>query len=193
MIQNDADRRPGANAKLPAHERRIADLGVRAYASVASPASILRLFRAEAGRAIALSRRLSPAQGFRRVTISRFPGLEDASRDWSVYMTLDHLVMVNTAITALIHAVCVNREHGVEIQLEDVCPHVAAGPDRIQALGAVVDRYSRLIARLGPLRSRERYPHPWFGPLTAQHWHALAAIHNRTHRIQIEKIVRRLD
>jgi hypothetical protein len=192
MIKRRADDRTASVAGLPAYERRIADLGIRAYASVASPASILRLFRADAGRAIALSRRLPRVQGFKRISIARFPGIEDDSRHWSVYMTLDHLVMVNTAITALIHAICVNCEHGVEIQIEDVWPHVEAGPDRVQALALVVDRYSRLIERLGPLRSRETYPHRWFGPLTARHWHALAAIHNRTHRIQIEKIVRQL-
>ena len=193
MIERQPEERRQPVAQLPIHERRIADLGVRAYASLASPASILRLFRAEAGRAIALSRRLPQEQASRIVTIRRFPGIEDSSRHWSVYMTLDHLVMVNTAITALIHAICADGEYGVEIELEDVWPHADAGPDRVQALGAAVDRYSRLIARLGFLRSRECYPHPWFGPLTARQWHALAAIHNRTHRIQIEKIVRRLN
>lgn len=184
---------PPPLALLPAHERHIADLGVRAYASVASPAAILRLFRTEAGRTLAMSRRLTRAQGFERVAISRFAGIERESCHWSVYMTLDHLVMVNTAITALIHAICVDADHGVEIQLADVWPHENAGADRIHALSAVVERYSRLIERLGSLRSRARYPHPWFGTLTARQWHALAAIHNRTHRIQIEKIVQRLD
>ncbi|PQJ96264.1 DinB family protein [Chromatium okenii] len=186
-------RLPPPIALLPAHERQIADFGVRAYASVASPAAILRLFRTEAAHTLAMSRRLTRAQGLERVSIPRFPGIENESCHWSVYMTLDHLVMVNTAITALIHAICVDSDHDVEIELADVWPHEDAGADRIHALSAVVERYSRLIERLGPLRSRTRYPHPWFGALTARHWHALAAIHNRTHRIQIEKIVRRLN
>ncbi|AFL74371.1 DinB family protein [Thiocystis violascens] len=178
---------------IPVHERWVADLGIRGYASFASPASILRLFRAEAGRAIVLSRRLPREQASRIVTIRRFPGIEDSSRHWSVYMTLDHLAMVNTAITALLHAMCSGCDHEIEIQNEDVWPHADVGSDRIQALGATVERYSRLIERLGPLNARARHPHPWFGPLTARQWHALAAIHNRTHRIQIEKIVRRLN
>ena len=83
MIERQPEERRQPVAQLPIHERRIADLGVRAYASLASPASILRLFRAEAGRAIALSRRLPQEQASRIVTIRRFPGIEDSSRHWS--------------------------------------------------------------------------------------------------------------
>lgn len=188
--QRDPSGPPGS--RIPAHERLVANVGIRVYASLATPASVLRLFRAEAGRVLLLSRRLSEEEGARPVLVPRFPGLESGSRHWSVYMTLDHLVMVNTAITALLHAICVDANHGVEIQVEDAMPHADAGPDRVQALVAVVDRYSRLIERLGPLNARTSYPHPWFGAMTARQWHAMAAIHNRTHRLQVERILRRL-
>lgn len=181
-----------AGAGIPWHERRVADLVLRIYASAAPPAAILRAFRRDARQALSLARGLSGEQGRTRVPIQRFPGIEGSSRNWSVYMTLDHLVMVNTAITALIHAICSDHNHGVEIRVEDVKPHADAGADRIQALESVVERYTDMIQRLGSLRSRQRHPHPWFGPLTARQWHALAAIHNRTHRAQIERILRRL-
>lgn len=182
--------RPGAH--IPVHERLAADWGVRVYASLASPTTILDHFRAEAHRALDLARGLPEAEGVRPVRIRRFPGIEDSSRHWSVYMTLDHLVMVNTAITALIHAICSDRHHGIEIRLEDVEPHHNAGPDRVAALESLVERYAHQIDCLGVLRSRSRHAHPWFGPLTARQWHALAAVHNRMHRMQIERIVRRL-
>ncbi|MCG6897905.1 MAG: DinB family protein [Thiocapsa sp.] len=181
-----------AGAGIPWHERRVADIVLRLYASTVSPAAILRSFRRDASRALTLAGGLTAEEGRMRVPIQRFPGIEHSSRSWSVYMTLDHLVMVNTAITALIHAVCSDHNHGAEIRVEDVKPHVDAGPDRIQALESVVERYTDLIERLGGLHARQRHPHPWFGPLTARQWHALAAIHNRTHRAQIEKILRRL-
>lgn len=188
----DPELDPASGGGLPWHERRAGDLALRLYASFASPAAILRAFRRDALQARTLALGLTEAEGRRQVRIARFPGIEASSRDWSVYMTLDHLVMVNTAITALIHAICSDHNHGAEIGMEDVRPHVDAGPDRIQALEAAVERYSDMILRLGALRSRERHPHPWFGPLTARQWHAVAAIHNRTHRAQIEKILRRL-
>lgn len=180
------------SAGLPWYERRAADLALRVYASFASPAAILRSFRSDALQARTLAQGISETQGRARIPIPRFPGIEDSSRVWSVYMTLDHLVMVNTAIMALIHAICVDHNHGAEIRIEDIMPHADAGPDRIQALEVAVERYTDVVERLGPLRSRERHPHPWFGDLTARQWHALAAIHNRTHRAQIEKILRRL-
>jgi hypothetical protein len=185
----------GADARglgIPVHERLAADWGVRAYASLASPTTILGHFRSEAHRALALAHRVAEEDGVRPVRIPRFPGIEETSRHWSLYMTLDHLVMVNTAITALIHAICSDRHHGIEIRLEDVEPHRDAGPDRLPALESLVERYAHQIDCLGVLHSRSRHAHPWFGPLTARQWHALAAVHNRMHRMQIERIVRRL-
>ncbi|WP_296812116.1 DinB family protein [Thiocapsa sp.] len=182
-----------APARIPWHERRAADLGLRLYASFVPPAAILRAFRRDALQARTLAQGISEEQGRARVRIARFPGIEESSRDWSVYMTLDHLVMVNTAVMVLIHAICTDHNHGAEISLEDVRPHEDAGPDRIAALEAAVERYTDVVQRLGTLRSRDRHPHPWFGPLNARQWHAVAAIHNRTHRAQIEKILRRLQ
>ncbi|MBK1722233.1 DinB family protein [Thiocystis violacea] len=194
MTDRESDSRSPVGASgIPAHERLAANLGVRLYASLAKPDRILEHFRAEAIRALELTRKLPEEAGARAVRIRRFPGIEADSRQWSVYMTLDHLVMVNTAITALIHAICSDHRHGVEIRLEDAQPHVSAGPDRITALEVLVERYAHQIQCLGVLRSRARYPHPWFGPMTARQWHALAALHNRMHRVQIEKIIRRLD
>jgi len=37
-----------------------------------------------------------------RILIKRLPGLEDSSRYWSVYMTLDHLRIVNLSIADVI-------------------------------------------------------------------------------------------
>ncbi|NEV63764.1 DinB family protein [Thiorhodococcus minor] len=182
-----------SGAAIPVHERLAADIGVSLYASLASPGRILDHFRREAERALELTRRLPQEAAARPVRIRRFPGIEAESRHWSVYMTLDHLVMVNSAITALIHAICSGHTQGVEIRLDDVRPHADAGADRIVALEALVDRYAHQIDCLGILQSRARHPHPWLGPLTARQWHALAALHNRVHRVQIEKIVRRLD
>ncbi|MBK1644792.1 hypothetical protein CKO25_09045 [Thiocapsa imhoffii] len=192
MRREPGDQLLAKGSAIPWYERRAADLGLRLYASFASPAAILRDFRRDALQARTLAHGLSEEQGRRQIQIPRLPGIEPSSRHWSVYMTIDHLVMVNTAIMALIHAICSDHNHGAEIGIEDVVPHIEAGPDRIRALEIAVDRYSDLVERLGTLRSRERHPHPWFGDLSARQWHALAAIHNRTHRAQIEQIIRRL-
>ncbi|AHF03260.1 hypothetical protein MARPU_04695 [Marichromatium purpuratum 984] len=179
--------------QLPAHERLMVDLGMRAYVAFASPATVLRLFRAEAEQACAIAARLDEQQGRCAARVRRVIGLEPGGRDWSVYMVLDHLVMVNAAITALVHALCVTHGQRIEIGHADVTPHVDAGPDRIDALRASVERHAEVIERLGPLNAHAVYPHPWFGPLDARQWHALAALHNRTHRVQLQRIARRFD
>jgi hypothetical protein len=48
------------------------------------------------------------------------------------------------------------------------------------------------VARAPELKTALRYEHPWFGPLDAFGWHALAAGHIRIHREQIERIVAKL-
>ena len=183
---------PPGSGILPWHERRAAALYLRGQAALTTPAATLRRFRREAGMALAVADGLSEARGRQPVSIRRFPGLEPGFRDWSVYMVLDHLIVVNTGITAIVHALCTDHAYGIELLDEDVRPRADAGPDRIGALDAAVERYGDLIERLGRLDARERHPHPWFGPLTARQWHVLAMLHNRVHRIQIERIARRL-
>jgi hypothetical protein len=64
-----------------------------------------------------------------------------------------------------------------------------------QVTGSVVGAYEQscddLLATInaaGDLRTSSRYAHPWFGPLDAAGWHALAASHLGIHRGQIERI-----
>jgi hypothetical protein len=52
-----------------------------------------------------------------------------------------------------------------------------------------VAHYGHCVAELDDLRTRTRHVHPWFGALSARQWHALAALHNRIHRTQIERIL----
>ena len=55
----------------------------------------------------------------------------------------------------------------------------------------VVAIIASLIAILLPsLKKAARHSHPWFGPMDAAHWHALAAVHNGLHRRQIVSILR---
>jgi hypothetical protein len=42
------------------------------------------------------------------------------------------------------------------------------------------------------LKTKLRYPHPWFGPMDAHGWYALAAGHLAIHRGQIERILQGL-
>jgi hypothetical protein len=181
---------PGAG--LPAVERWTAGIGIKALARFASRDEITRRFTEEGERAVGLARGMAADDGRRRMLIPRVAGMEDSSRDWSVYMTLEHLVIVNTGIAALIQRLCAGRETLKVVRIEEVKPHEEAGPEQADELEGLIARYGELVTSHGDLRTAKRHPHPWFGPLDALQWHALAAVHNGIHRRQIERIIERL-
>jgi hypothetical protein len=124
----------------------------------------------------------------RRVLIRRPPGLEDSSRYWSVWMTLEHLRMVNEGAVRVITGLT----HGTMPPGKASTAAVKPSP---QVTGAVVGEYEKSCDALsaaaagGKLRTPLRFPHPWFGPLDAAGWHALATVHLGLHRVQIERII----
>jgi len=174
-------------------ERTLLGTGIRAAARFYGKDRLTQLFRDEAERAMALARSLSEEQGRKRVRIERFIGIEDNSRDWSVYMTLEHLVIVNTAVAAILPQLYSGQIVGTQVRVEEVKPVPEAGPEQIDDLAALVERYTDIVEKLGNLRAGVKLPHPWFGMLSAAQWHALATIHNSTHRRQIERIKSGLD
>ncbi len=123
-----------------------------------------------------------------RVLIERPRGLEDSSRYWSVWMTLDHLRIVNSNIARIMGAL----KGGVVPQGHASTANVKPSTD---VTGAVVAEYEKacddVIAAslVGELKTKARFAHHWFGPLNAAGWHALAAGHMAIHRVQLERIV----
>ncbi|MCC6234645.1 MAG: DinB family protein [Verrucomicrobiales bacterium] len=123
-----------------------------------------------------------------RVLIRRPPGLEDSSRHWSIWMTLDHLRIVHRGFIRIIGALTEG------LMPEGVASTAAVKPDpRVGA--AVEEAYERscddllvAVRKPGTLRTALRFAHPWFGPLDAAGWHTLSAGHMRIHRVQMERI-----
>jgi hypothetical protein len=131
----------------------------------------------------------SPSKLGVRVLIPRLPGMEDSSRHWSVWMTLDHLRITNEAFAGVISSLVAGRMPEGEASTAAVKP----SPD---VTGAVDEAYEKscdhLLAVLNDsseLKTPLRYKHPWFGPLDASGWHALAGMHMGIHRGQIEQIL----
>jgi hypothetical protein len=127
--------------------------------------------------------------GAQRVLIRRPPGLEDSSRYWSVWMTLDHLRIIHHSIIRVVDAL----SRGVALPGKGSTAAVKPSP---QATIAVVPEYEQscdallaTVAGVEDLKTEKRYEHPWFGLLDAGGWHALAAGHIGIHRVQIERII----
>lgn len=147
------------------------------------------LFYEERDAILALVRQLSDEDASRRVLIDRLRGLEDSSRNWSVWMTLDHLRITNTAfagvMTSLSKGVVPNRVASTAAVKPDPSVDgsvVAAFEQSCEAVLAVTKGHTAS-------RTNARYAHPWFGPLDETSWHALAAYHMKLHRRQIERIL----
>jgi hypothetical protein len=139
-----------------------------------------------------LTRACDAEAGARRVLISRPPGLEDSSRYWSVWMTLDHLRVMHHSINQVIEALA----RGIVLDRKASTAAVKPSP---LATNAVVPEFEKscdtllaTVAAADNLKTVKRFAHPWFGPLDAAAWHALAAMHIGLHRVQIERILKGL-
>jgi DinB superfamily len=151
--------------------------------------SFVAEFQAERAAIAAMAKSCDPESAARRVLIERVRGIEDSSRNWSVWMTLDHLRVVNGGITRTMGALL----KGIVPPGQASTAAVKPSPD---ATGAVVPEYEASCdalllqaAAAGDLRTAARFAHPWFGPLDAFGWLAMAASHMGIHRRQIERIM----
>ncbi|MFN9436712.1 MAG: DinB family protein [Planctomycetota bacterium] len=140
----------------------------------------------------ALFQQCDAETGARRVLISRIPGLEDSSRNWSVWMTLEHLRIVHELLASIIADLVREVTPPGETGIAAVKPNADVGPEVVEAYEASSDLLVSVIASSPNLNTRARYPHPWFGPLNAADWHALAGSHLGIHRTQIERILKGL-
>lgn len=128
----------------------------------------------------------------RRVLIPRPRGLEDSSRNWSVLMTLDHLRIVHQAFTGVIGTLAKERIPEGEASTAAVKPDPAVTMEVIGEYEKSCDTLLATLASVRNFKTRARFPHPWFGPMDAHGWHALAGGHLAIHRVQIERILRGL-
>lgn len=134
----------------------------------------------------------------RRVLIPRLRGLEDSSRFWSVWMTLDHLRIVNTQIAMVVLQLSRGRVPPGQVSTAAVKPSPDVGPEIVPAYEASCDELLAAVARQAEPHdqtptSKPRYAHPWFGPLDAKGWHAMAAMHMGIHRAQIQRILQTIS
>ena len=130
--------------------------------------------------------------GTKRVLIKRVPGLEASSRYWSVAMTLDHLRIIHNAITRTIEALAAGIVPKGTASTAKVKPSPQATMEVTSDYERSCDQLLAAVAAVRDLKTSAQYAHPWFGPLDAAGWHALAAGHIKIHRVQIERILQGL-
>jgi hypothetical protein len=140
---------------------------------------------AERAAILALVRGTDPVRGRIPVLIPRPRGLEDSSRHWSIFMTLEHLVIVNRAIARTINALVADELPPGVASTAAVKPSPAAGASVVPEFEQSCDELTRAGAQAASLRTRLRFAHPWFGPLDAADWKVMGGSHLRLHRPQL--------
>ncbi len=150
------------------------------------------LIGAERDQLLSLTKGLPCESAARRVLIPRLSGLEDSSRYWSIFMTLEHVRIVNEVVTKTIALLAEGKSPEKVASTADVKPSPEVSASVVDAFPEGCERLIRLVATVPDLQTKKRYAHPWFGPLDAAAWHHMAGFHMRLHRRQILSIRERL-
>jgi hypothetical protein len=127
------------------------------------------------------------------VLIKRLPGMEDSSRHWSLWMTLDHLRIVNLGIAKTIGALAKGVVRPGQASTAAVKPSPTADASVVAGYEEACDAVLATVAAAPNLKTNARFAHPWFGPLDASGWHAMAGMHMALHRKQLEQILKGLS
>ncbi len=155
----------------------------------ATKESATALIRAECEAMLRLARGGSPEEGRQRVLIKRLRGMEDSSRYWSVYMTLEHVRIVNMACLGAIRSLTRGQVPERVASTAAVKPSPEVGEGVLGEFEQACELLVKTADGAGELRTKVRYAHPWFGPLDAAGWYFMAGFHMRLHRKQIEAIL----
>ncbi len=125
-----------------------------------------------------------------RVLVPPMNGLEDSSRYWSPAMVLQHLVMTGDIFSEIILQLSRGEPVTDRRGPGDVKPAAAADRTDVEAFRALHSGVGeRLRTGAGPDRDGAKFPHPWFGPLTARDWFGLFATHLLIHERQLKAIL----
>jgi hypothetical protein len=178
---------PGAG--LPGPELFVGRLLFALRRLTGDRASFDARFREERELIQALVRSCDAESLARRVLIRRPFGLEDSSRYWSVWMTLEHLRIVHHQLARVIGALTREMIPEGRASTAAVKPGSEVTAAVVAAYEESCDALLEVLAASPNLNTTARFAHPWFGPLNAAGWHALAAGHLGIHRVQIERIL----
>lgn len=183
---------PGAG--LPALELLLARLVFAWKRRQGGPGHHNAVFCQERDAVLALARSCTAEEAAAPVLIPRLRGMEDSSRLWSVWMTLDHLRITNTVFAGVIRSLRQGVVPGRKASTAAVKPSATVDEGVVGAFEQSCALFQKVAKQNGdePLHTVARYPHPWFSALDAAGWHAIGGFHLGLHRRQIESILARL-
>ena len=152
----------------------------------------LKLLHKEAKKIEQLVTKLDSNDLQKRVLIQRIFAIEDHSRDFSVNMVLEHLIIAGTGVMGIIHTLSQEKAFTKEVTIEGVKPH-ENGENTLEAFLEFIKRYDNFINALPKKRSSMTQRHPWFIEFNNFEWSVFMFIHTFVHRRQIEAIAKELN
>lgn len=129
-----------------------------------------------------------------QVLIPKLMGIEDSSRNWSVLMTIEHLLITGQSMLGIAKSLSETGFFSEPVKIENVKPHSGLNREVVlKAYQQLIESYSEQIQNLEMFNlSAARHPHPWFWNMTARQWLTLNAVHHLIHLNQIKAIILRL-
>src|SRR5688572_24586146 len=142
---------PGAG--IPPLEITLGKLLFTVLRQTKGPGWATKHFHAEASTMVRLAGSLAPQAANTEVLIPRIAGIEDSSRNWSVLMTLDHLVIVNSAIIEIIESLSSERLYGRRVSIAEVKPRATQSLETINRFARTTQNYVERISHIRNLVS----------------------------------------
>ena len=145
---------------------------------------------------LSLARSIDPAAGSLPVRVLPMLGVDEDMRDWSFFMILEHNVIVNRSISAVVQSLARGEKPSGTRDFDpkrDVMPSANPGEEQIQAFRASVETHLENLAHLPRLRSTLTSRHPIFGELNAHGWHCMFGLHLDIHRKQAQAVIRTIN
>jgi hypothetical protein len=178
---------PGAG--LPAIELWVARLLFARTRRRGNRESFVAKFKQERAAIRLLVDSCPESQRGEQVLITRLRGLEDSSRNWSVWMTLDHLRIIHIGLIRVIHALTHGKVPPGKASTAAVKPSALVTANVEADYERTCDGVLAAIIEAADLKTPQRFEHPWFGSLDAFGWAAMAGTHMGIHRAQIQSIL----
>jgi len=177
---------PGSG--LPPFEQNFLAVSLKVGSALLSDNRALTLFLREADTIKAIVNDCDYDFLSQQVVVPRYQGMEDSSRNWSLFMLLDHLCQVNRSILRTVDALKSGIAPLGVLEVADFKPNLDCDAESIDQFRDLIWDFDSGIRDRMPLRGTPSYAHPWFGPLDAHGWLCLAMFHQRIHRKQARKI-----
>ncbi|MCE9542958.1 MAG: hypothetical protein K8R38_05495 [Verrucomicrobia bacterium] len=139
-----------------------------------------------------LADRFGADEGMEQVTVPPMIGVDPEMRGWSFFQILEHNVIVNRSIAAMVEALALSKEPMGAALINpktDVLPKGVSGSEQIGCFRQSVDDYLSMVSTLPALRGTSQRPYPVFGSFDAHKWHCMFGFHLGLHLKQAERLL----